>query len=286
MNSEETGRLRAETFREEHGLGSQPLGDIPALIEHICGVDVAILEVDNGDEHGMTAKDPARPRVAYIVAATSANPLRQRFTLMHEMSHYLFDDFVSDTTSPRPAEEKRADTFARHALAPLAGVKQLMRGRDAARLSDLSDLVQHFLVSPQVALIQLSEAGLISGGQKTGWWDVTAETLATKYGWVDRLDAMRQESLRARPPQRLLALATEGYRLDSTPVEMLARLRHKSTVDVLADLDAAGIAPEQARISIADMDDFPATGTDADDLSDLDDLDDANGGQHHAEGER
>ena len=94
VNTETEGRAAAERFRREHHLGVQPLGDLVAVIEHVTGIDVAVLDV-GPDEHGLTMRDPDRAAV-FIGVARTRNPMRQRSTLAHELAHVLFEDWIPD----------------------------------------------------------------------------------------------------------------------------------------------------------------------------------------------
>ena len=273
MTAEQQGREHAEAFRTEHALGAQPLADLVALIEQTTDVDVAILQT-GPDEHGMTMRDPLRG-VTIIAVARTRHPMRQRSTLAHELAHVVFDD----CTPPKPSgwsdrgpEEQRADSFARHLLAPIDGLRAVLGGRTDLTEADLSDLVQRFQASPAIVAIQLNQAGYLTTSRKQEWMALTAPALATRYGWADQYHALQVESDTRRAPQRLLARATTGYIENVVSLETIARLRAATPEQVQADFDEAGIIPEpRGEISWATPDDLPAGN---DDFSDLDALDD------------
>lgn len=50
----------AAQFRVRHRPGFQPLGDLVALTEQATGIDVAVLDVDDAHELGLTVRDPER----------------------------------------------------------------------------------------------------------------------------------------------------------------------------------------------------------------------------------
>ncbi|MET0133923.1 MAG: hypothetical protein ABW215_10070, partial [Kibdelosporangium sp.] len=50
----------AQRFRDDNALGIAPIADIVALIEQTQDVDVAVLDVEDSDEHGLTMVDPGR----------------------------------------------------------------------------------------------------------------------------------------------------------------------------------------------------------------------------------
>ena len=175
VNAEAEGRTAAEKFRKEHRLGSQPLGDLVALIEQSAGVDVAVLNA-GPDEHGLTMRDPHRDTV-FIGVARTRHPMRQRSTLAHELAHVLFGDWVDNTacdwSAPSPTES-RANAFARHLLLPVDGLKAFLDDVHEINLATLSSVVQRFLVSPQIAAITFELAGYVDADTKREWMSVTA----------------------------------------------------------------------------------------------------------------
>jgi Zn-dependent peptidase ImmA (M78 family) len=173
-DAESEARNAADRFRRDHRLGTQPLGDLVALIEQTTGIDVAVLDV-GPDEHGLTAHDPERERVVIGVARTR-KPVRQRGTLAHELAHVLFADWASrngSRWSARSAAETRADAFARHLLLPVDGLREFLGSRAGITLEGLSAVVQRFLVSPAIAAIALQQTGYISPDTKREWMAIS-----------------------------------------------------------------------------------------------------------------
>ena len=139
MSAEAEGSELAAGFRLDHRLGEQPLGDLAAIIEQATGIDVAVLEADP-DEHGMAVRDPARETV-FIGVARTRNPMRQRSTLAHELGQVLSGDWTDrgdGSWSDRSPAEIRADSFARHLLAPVDGLRGFLGARRSASLPVLS----------------------------------------------------------------------------------------------------------------------------------------------------
>ncbi|KGN32971.1 hypothetical protein N802_16480 [Knoellia sinensis KCTC 19936] len=273
MTPEQQGRERAEAFRLGHGLGVQPLPDLVALIEQTTDVDVAILQA-GPDEHGMTMRDPLRA-VTMIAVARTRNPMRQRSTLAHELAHVLFDDCSPPKPSgwsDRGPEEQRADSFARHLLVPIDGIRGVLTSREDLSEADLAGLVQRFQASPAIIAIQLNLAGYIDASRKQRWMALTAPALATRYGWADQYHALQSESDMHRAPQRLLARATTGYIESVVSLEAIARLRATTPEQVQADFDEAGITPSPTDTDLpwAAADDLPAGDNDFSDLDALD----------------
>uniref|UniRef100_UPI000F7A9F90 ImmA/IrrE family metallo-endopeptidase n=1 Tax=Specibacter cremeus TaxID=1629051 RepID=UPI000F7A9F90 len=150
----------AADFRNKYDLGNAPINDFSDLIEGRLGIDVAILEMDAGLD-GLVVQDPETKQCIISVACTRW-PERQRATLAHELGHLELGDFASGgfiSCGTRSPEEIRADSFARHLLAPQKGVVEFLEGLGKARqkltAADLSHLVRYFEVSPMLLLIQL-----------------------------------------------------------------------------------------------------------------------------------
>ena len=82
-------------------------------------------------------RDPVRDAVIIGVARTR-NPMRQHSTLAHELGHVLFQDWADGHTgnwSDRKPAEVRAETFARHLLAPIERLREFLGNRDTATRS-------------------------------------------------------------------------------------------------------------------------------------------------------
>lgn len=282
-NLERAARDAATRFRDQHGLGVAPLGDLVALIELTQNIDVAILDT-GPDKHGMTARDPVRGSVI-VAAARTPHPMRQRSTLAHELAHIIFDDYAIPPAQGgwgrRDPKEIRADNFARHLLVPTEALAHRAANyapEQTSSLSALSALVQHFQASPAIVAIQLGELGLISSDLKAEWSarsGPSASSLASKHGWSDQYRALQEESNTRRAPQRLLARAIDGYQRGVVSIAYIARLRGRSVSEIEEEFAQQGIAPqppdEAAALETVALlppeDDLPAI-----DLSELDSL--------------
>ncbi|MFE6922635.1 ImmA/IrrE family metallo-endopeptidase [Nocardia sp. NPDC057663] len=270
MTAESDGRVAAEKFRADYSLGSQPVGDLVTLIEQTVGADVAVLDAEV-DQHGMTMRRSENSHI-FIAVARSRNPMRQRSTLAHELGHVVFGDWATapivDSASPA---ESRANVFARHLLVPQEGLREFLGTRPEVDLAALSNVVQWFQVSPQIAAIALEQAGRIDPTTKTSFMEQTAPQLAARYGWSDRYHAMQRESDRRRAPQRLLTRAISGWLQGVVPIEMLATLRGLDVVALQEELADAGVTPVEVVPVWANGSELPHVEVD---LTGLDELDD------------
>lgn len=265
MTLEQQGESAAASFRNEHHLGWQPLGDLVALIERTTGHDVAVLDADP-DEHGLTMRDPVRD-VVFIGLARTRNPMRQRSTLAHELAHVLFGDWnQGEDLSSRSSEEIRADAFARHLLVPGDGLKAFLGPREALTEADLSAVVQSFLVSPMIAAIALCDCGYVDAATKQVWMTLSTPRLATRFGWSDQYQSLQNDADRTRSPQRLLARAVSGYGEGVVTAQTVASLRGINVQTVAEELADAGVIPEQHQPSWMSAADLPPVTVDLGDL--------------------
>lgn len=177
-------------------------------------------------------------------------------------------DASSWSDCSRPAEV-RADSFARHLLAPADGLRGFLGARRPASLPTLATVVQRFLVSPQIAAIALEQADYIDEATKRDWMALSAPQLAARFGWSDQYQALQADSDRRRAPQRLLARAIAGYAQGVLPAQAIATLRGVPLDTVLAELEEAGVTPVERPLAWADPADLPDANVDLDAL-DLD----------------
>lgn len=259
VSAERQAQLAADDFRRQHRLGTQPLGDLVALIEQTTGHDVAVLEAETY-EHGLTMHDPERSRT-FIGVARSLNPMRQRSTLAHELAHLVFDDWAENLGEPSRGEI-RANAFARHLLAPVQGVREFVGAAEHVTEATLAGVVQRFLVSPAIAAIVLRDAGYITPAVAKQWMSLHTPQLATRYGWSDYYKSLQNDSNRLRAPQRLLARAIAGYAEGVVSAQVIATLRGVSLDAIVAELEEAGITPKILDVSDFELDELPAVEVD------------------------
>ena len=81
--------------------------------------------------------------------------------------------------------------------------------------------------------------------------------LARRYGWAAERDTRVLDSSKPRPPQRMLANATDAYVEHYLSVETLALVSGSVTASELqATLDADGVRPRPVNPDPIDYDDF------------------------------
>lgn len=253
QTNEEIAAHAAAQFRRIYDLGNAPINDLSDLIEGRLGIDVAIMEMDEGLD-GMVLQDPdTNQRIMSVACTTSAE--RQRATLAHELGHLELKDFAEEgliQCGVRNAEEIRADSFARHLLVPLQGVTEFLNGlgRVPQNLneSDLAHLVRYFEVSPMMVLIQLENAGWLTLGQKEAWKSLSTGKLAARHGWSDDHQASQKKAMTPQSPMRIVAEAMEAYENNLIGLEAVARIRGIRPADLKAELDEVGIKPKPVKL--------------------------------------
>ena len=234
----------AEALRAEQHLGSAPIADLVAALEDVPGVHVAVLSKTDGNHHGMRATDPARG-VTVLAAAATPNPIRLRSTLAHELAHHVFGDPTPTTWSEKTFEEDRATEFARHLLIPVSGLEEVLGEPGVSDVDEalLSRLVKRFMVSPQMATIQLRNSGFVGHEVASRYMELTTPTLATRYGWGEIYSRWSADSRVVRPPRRIVAAAINAYIGGDATIETIANLRDVSSDIVRTELEQAKIKP-------------------------------------------
>jgi len=170
-------------FRKAHQRARQVLTrhaatDIPVDVEQLARLEgVQVERADFGDEvSGVLVKD--RDRAIIGVNGRHA-PTRQRFTIAHELGHYLLHgrrdlfvdkDFIvhfRDDESSKGYDplEIEANQFAAEMLMPAEKVREVFADApfDIDDDGALRKLAAHFAVSPMAMTIRLSSLRLVVG---------------------------------------------------------------------------------------------------------------------------
>lgn len=188
--------------------------DLPKLIEHVFGADVAVAEL-GADFDGLAVSSP---EVKLIVLATSHVPARQRFTLAHELAHLLADDDqgvhldrdVYDKVQSRDPTEQRANAFAAAFLMP---TDQLIRAVGTAGFgeTDFATLACELAVSPSALAIRLLKLRLIDAGTCDRFKAVSAAKAATLAGRGEELARRTAAASTSRAPGLLVRDTYAAY---------------------------------------------------------------------------
>lgn len=145
------GYALARSMRDMLGLGDEPIDDVQLLCERDFGLSVALeplpahvrgLLVRVGDPDPRESADGPIRGFA-LVNTTGQTPAAQRFTMAHELGHYVFGDTDDGLLRFEPAEaptgnkkwmELRCSCFAAELLAPESAVRRMEAGRESTGL--------------------------------------------------------------------------------------------------------------------------------------------------------
>lgn len=240
------GELLAQEMREKWCLDDDPMpNNFESLIEDLSGLAIA-LEPLGEQVAGLYAcvDDTA------IALVDSSVPLgRQRFTVAHELCHFLLRDadrlIVDERLTGRSNAERRANAFAAHFLMPGKSVRRYLRNRELDEEVAV-ELVYTFGVSLQAVLWHLHNLELLSRRRMQRIQGLGLKALSIRYGYGDvwqRLDAER--GIR-RPPRHLRERATSAYDRGALGLEPLADLLGRTDLEGLRrELEDQGIGARE-----------------------------------------
>jgi len=249
------GRRLAGGVRRELGLGDGPVARFPELLEERFQLDVDLSPLPEAVD-GLCVSVGAR---ALILVGSGKPSSRQRFTLAHELAHYLVDDldplYVDERgVRTRSVAEMRANAFAAHLLMPEPGVRATIEGTadDAERAVRVA---LTFGTSVSAAAYQLGNLGLLPEAVRDRLVDAGAKPLLMRYALPSDWQQDESGRGRVRPPARLYARATLAFRRGLIGLEPIVDLlRHPDRDQLRQELDDAGLTPDLDTIGVADPD--------------------------------
>ena len=161
--------LEAERLLDRFGLASEPVD--PITVANDLGLKVFNAAFPEEGIHGLIAK---RPAVTTIYVNVNDKPARKRFTVAHELGHFVLhlaagegefidneDTFRTPQDPDSPWDDDRrkeweANVFASALLMPAALIRQKW-----VEIEDIDGMASLFQVSRQAMAIRLSSLGLI-----------------------------------------------------------------------------------------------------------------------------
>ncbi|WP_370585523.1 helix-turn-helix domain-containing protein [Nocardia sp. XZ_19_231] len=200
--------------------------DLPALIEDVFGVDVAVAALGSGFD-GLAVSST---EVRLILLATAHVPARQRFTLAHELCHLLagddqglhLDNDVFDKSQRKEPSEQRANAFAAEFLMP----QDLLRTHIDGGLTteSFAALACELMVTPSTLALRLQSLRYIDAGVAEPWKSITAAKAAALAGRGDDFAHRVAAAARTRPPGLLVRDAFAAYQSGKTTLRPYANL--------------------------------------------------------------
>ena len=196
------------------------------MVEEAFGADVAVTASGPGFDGLSVSSD----EVKLILLAATTMPVRQRFTLAHELGHLLagdqevlhVDPDVDGSARRDDAAEARANAFAEAFLMP-AGA---MAGAVGMHLdhSRFLRLVGDRRVSPRVLVRRLAHLGLIDAGKHEEYRSMTTVQAAGLGGWSHDFSRAVDAASRERAPGLLRSALFDAYQAAETTLMPYARL--------------------------------------------------------------
>jgi len=252
----QSGTQTALEERRRLGLGSGPLGDLPALLE-AQGIRTGLVAMPAGVS-GLMISDPT---VGLFVVVNRDHPaVRQRFSWCHEYAHLLLDraqmGHVSRESERADLLEVRANVFAANFLMPEDGVRQFVGtlgkgsasrlhadvfdesgvvpidsrtagGSQDLQIYDVVKLSHHFGVSALSALYRLLNLRLITDKQFEEMKQMDSGGMSKQLADLLGLaEISEDENIRAFY-RRYLILALEAYRREKISRRKLIEIANK-----------------------------------------------------------
>lgn len=270
------GQVLAVQLRAALGLGDECVEDLPGLAARF-GLDVSTQPLPE-NLHGLLVTDTRRDGVGSATAVALLNGYdthgRRRFTLAHELGHLLFGDGslviadykpeykkraggTDERWTPESLVELRADNFAKHLLAPDAGLRAVAAELGAPGADKLAWAVRlmvevsvRFGISFESAGYRANDVGLLSDEERAAADRVGAHRAFIDAGRAEERNEVLATAAGVEPPSALLAQALTAYQSEMLGLKPLATLYDLATADELEGLRAqlrdAGWAPESA----------------------------------------
>src|ERR1044072_29511 len=240
------GEQLAQRARDLWCLDDDPMpNNFESLVEDFSGLSIA-LEPLSEQVAGLYA---CVNETAFALVDSSVPFGRQRFTVAHELCHFLLRDtdrlIVDERLSRKTNAERRANAFAAHFLMPRKSMERYLRNREPGE-EVVVELVYTFGVSLQALLWQLLNLKLLPRSRMRRMQEAGLKSLSIRYGYGDiwqRLDAERGVR---RPPRHLREQATSAYDQGVIGIEPLADLLGRNDPDGLRrELEDQGIGARE-----------------------------------------
>jgi Zn-dependent peptidase ImmA (M78 family)/transcriptional regulator with XRE-family HTH domain len=249
------GRRLAGEVRQALRLGDGPLGPLPEVLEERLRLDVDFSPLPEAVD-GLCVSVGER---ALVLVGSSKPSSRQRFTLAHELAHYLVDDldplYVDERgVRARSVAEMRANAFAAHLLMPEPGVRAAIEGftDDAERAVRVA---LTFGTSVSAAAYQLGNLGLLPETVRDRLTQAGSRPLLMRYALPSDWQQDESGRGRLRPASRLYRRATLAFRRGLIGLEPVAELLQRPDRDQLRqELEDAGLAPDEEAFTAAGPD--------------------------------
>lgn len=213
----------AHQVRTASGAGNDGIGDLIGIVERDFGIDVALEPLGDGPA-GVLVQH--HDEIALIVLNSDHEVARRRFTLAHELGHWLLGDaqplVIDDDLGGNEETEKRADAFAVELLMPEDGVRRVMRSATSVDGGVVDALVQ-FGVGRETLLARLRALRLIDSAQTRALEQGSVRSLFARAGRQADYDAWSVAGPARRVPSRMEKRLISAYIQGRIGIGMLAQ---------------------------------------------------------------
>jgi Zn-dependent peptidase ImmA (M78 family)/DNA-binding XRE family transcriptional regulator len=274
----QSGTQTALEERRRLGLGSGPLGDLPALLE-AQGIRTGLVAMPSGVS-GLMLSDPT---VGLFVVVNRDHPaVRQRFSWCHEYAHLLLDraqmGHVSRESERSDLLEVRANVFAANFLMPEDGVRQFVAtlgkgsasrlhaevfdesgvvpvdsrtagGSQDLQIYDVVKFSHHFGVSVLSALYRLMNLRLITEKQFGDLKQMDSDGMSKQLADLLGLCEVSEVETISAFYRRYLVLALEAYRRE--------KISRRKLIEIASKLGVGATEIEQVVQSLGLVHDEP-----------------------------
>jgi transcriptional regulator with XRE-family HTH domain len=222
------------------GGGSYRFADLVQLVEREFGVDVAVEPLGDGPA-GLLVQHA--DEVALVVLNGDNHVTRRRFTLAHELGHWLLGDtrplIVEGDLGCDGEIEKRADRFALELLMPEDEVRQVFR-EAGDMTTGLVDGLLRFGVSREAFVNRLSNLGLISSTEDALLRSRSVRVFFNRAGRHADYSLWAPEGVSRRVPSRIEKRLIEAYLAGRIGIGMIAQAFNENQAELAERLRDLG----------------------------------------------
>ena len=234
----------ASDVRAAIGLGSAGILDVVGLAEREFGVDVAVEPLGDEGSSGLLVQFAAE--IALAVLNGDDHVSRRRFTLAHELGHWLMGDpepvILEGNVRSDSEMERRADAFAVELLLPEVGVRRVVE-RAADDVAAVVDGLTVFGVSREAFVNRLRNLGLVDAKRAAAIKQEGVRTLFVRAGRMTDYAQWSQDDGSRRIPARIERRLINAYAQGRVGVGMLAQALNSNPADLAEQLAGLGISP-------------------------------------------
>ena len=232
------GRAQANRVRSSQGLASEPLIHLDAFVEAVSGAAVIYFPLGAGTD-GLYVKDETA-EVAVFAINSDTDLERQRFTLAHELAHFLAGDdqelLREGGRESRSESETAAHAFARHLLLPISAIETVPWNELA-----LASLSWRYQISPHATAIQLKRANQITEAELSNLKTLTARRAAVIGGWITQRTALEHAAQTRRLSPEATKQAVDAWQNRVIGIRSLAKLIGEPTHELQERLTKDGV---------------------------------------------